>query len=607
MALPRFMRAWLVCGLGILAAGTLPSVAHAGSVLYVDDDAAPGGDGISWDSAYRFLQDALTDASGGGITEIRTAQGTYRPDRDEANPDGTGNREATFQLVNGLALMGGYAGLGAPDPDVRDIDLYETILSGDLLGNDGSNFANNDENSYHVTTGSNNNVTAVLDGLIIRAGNADGIAPDDSGGGIYNGFDSPTLTSCTFIDNSASLGGGIYNAGNATLTDCTLVGNSANLGGGLYNIYGEPTLTDCTFSGNFALVGGGMYNRSSEPVLLNACMFSANSAGLGGGVYNDGDPILTDSAFSNNFAAFGGGFYNSGGSPSLTDCTFSENLAVLDGGGLYAQNGNATLIACMFSANTADERGGGIYISDNSMLTGCAFDDNAAGVSGGGMYCLGCSATLAQCTFTGNTAAYGGGMYNFVSSPTVTNCTFSGNSASVFGGGILNLVGGSATVTNCILWNNSPNEINRPATVSYSDVAGGFAGIGNIDADPLFVDPDNGDYHLSPGSPCIDAGDNSAVPKDIVTDLDGNPRFVDDPCTDDTGFGDLPIVDMGAYEFQGSSCDLNGDGSVGILDLLILLGSWGPCPDPPNPCPADLNGDGSVGILDLLMLLANWG
>ena len=53
--------------------------------------------------------------------------------------------------------------------------------------------------------------------------------------------------------------------------------------------------------------------------------------------------------------------------------------------------------------------------------------------------------------------------------------------------------------------------------------------------------------------------------------------------------------------------DLNGDGMVGIEDLLALLKMWGFCPDPPDPCPADLDGDGEVGIIDFLLLLANWG
>ena len=89
-------------------------------------------------------------------------------------------------------------------------------------------------------------------------------------------------------------------------------------------------------------------------------------------------------------------------------------------------------------------------------------------------------------------------------------------------------------------------------TFTFSDVQGGFTGTGNIDADPMFVDPDNGDYRLAAGSPCIDAGDNTAVPAGITTDLDGNPRFVDDPSTIDSGNGDPPIVDMGAFEFQGA-------------------------------------------------------
>ncbi len=169
--------------------------------------------------------------------------------------------------------------------------------------------------------------------------------------------------------------------------------------------------------------------------------------------------------------------------------------------------------------------------------------------TGGGMSSLGGHPVVTNCTFSGNTASNGGGMLNLGNSnPTVTNCTFSGN----IGGGMANIAGGSPTVTNCILWGDSPDEFsgNSTPTVSYTDVQGGFPGTGNIDADPLFVDPLTGDYRLSPGSPCIDAGDNTAVPLDITTDLDGNPRFVDDPGTPDTGLGKPPIVDMGAYELQ---------------------------------------------------------
>ncbi len=181
-------------------------------------------------------------------------------------------------------------------------------------------------------------------------------------------------------------------------------------------------------------------------------------------------------------------------------------------------------------------------------------------------------------------------------------------------------------MTNCILWANSPDEIfgDGNPVVSYSDVQGGWPGTGNIDADPLFVDPANGNLHLLPGSPCIDAGNNWGVPPDTADvdgdgdtreltpqDLDGNPRFNADPADFDPGCGVPVVVDMGAYEFQFDPVDevflgdLDGDGTVGIVDFLALLANWGPCG--PRCCLADLDIDGNVGITDFLLLLGNWG
>ncbi len=165
-------------------------------------------------------------------------------------------------------------------------------------------------------------------------------------------------------------------------------------------------------------------------------------------------------------------------------------------------------------------------------------------------------------------------------------------------------------LSNCVVWNNSPDQIfddmDSEATVGFSDVQGGWPGTGNVDADPLFVDPDSDDLRLSPDSPCIDAGQNAAVPGSATTDLDGNPRFVDDLNTKDTGLGQCP-VDMGAYEFQqGDACSPcpwdcgDGDGQVGIVDFLAVLAQWG------SPGSCDFDG-GGVGINDFLELLANWG
>jgi len=94
----------------------------------------------------------------------------------------------------------------------------------------------------------------------------------------------------------------------------------------------------------------------------------------------------------------------------------------------------------------------------------------------------------------------------------------------------------------------------------------------------------------------------------IPFDLEGNPRFVDDPGTDDTGnadpdYPDLPIVDMGACEFQGLTCpgDLDGDGDTDQSDLGILLSAWGINDG------GDLDNDGDTDQSDLGILLADWG
>ena len=302
----------------------------------------------------------------------------------------------------------------------------------------------------------------------------------------------------------------------------------------------------------------------------------------------------------------GGGMYNFVSSPMVTNCSFSGNSASSWGGGMHNRDGSPTVTRCSFSGNTAQLGGGMFNVNSSPTVSNCAFSENTATASsGGGMGNIdGSSPTVSNCAFIGNTSGNnGGGMANMGegNSPTVTNCTFSGNSAT-YGGGIYN--SGSPTVTNCVLWGNSPNEISGIAPiVAYSNVQGGWPGTGNIDADPLFVDPNNGNLRLSPGSPCIDAGDNTAVPEDINTDLDGNPRFVDDPETKDTGNGDPPIVDMGAYEFQPpQACPWDcgdGDGSVDIDDFLAVIAQWG------TEGTCDFDG-GGVDINDFLAVIANW-
>ena len=398
------------------------------------------------------------------------------------------------------------------------------------------------------------------------------------------------------------------------LSGFVITGGSAVLGGGMLIINSSPTVTNCTFSENSALVaGGGMLSMErSSPTIIN-CVITRNTVDkfFGGGIVIaiEGTALLIDCIISDNTVQLGPGGGIAVGSTSIlivTNCQITGNVAGTHGGGVYCEPGTVT-------------------ISNSTILGNSAID-------GGGMFNFsGSSPTISNCTFSGNlaTEGNGGAMYNDASSPTVSNSTFNGNLAAGEGGGIYSrTVGSLPRLDNCILWANREGEIidanGAMTTVSYTDIHGGWPGIGNIDVEPLFVDPDNGDFRLSSGSPCIDAGNNWGVPIDendydedgilcelFPVDLDGNPRFNADEADFDPGCGVPVVVDMGAYEYQFDPvdqvtfADLNGDGAVGVKDLLGLLGSWGPCAK--GCCLADLDLDGDVGVKDLLFLLGAWG
>ena len=187
------------------------------------------------------------------------AQGAYQPDRNEKTPDGTGDRVASFQLVNGVALMGGYAGIGADDPDERDIDLFETTLSGDLSGDDGDDFQSNDENSYHVVIGSAAGEAGMVEGFTISGGNADGVGAISRGAGAFIPDASPTFVSCTFSSNFAKeSGGAVWSIGDIA-----------------------PFFEDCVFTGNMAARAGAVSISASGQDTNSAsflnCLFSSNT------------------------------------------------------------------------------------------------------------------------------------------------------------------------------------------------------------------------------------------------------------------------------------------------------------------------------------------
>lgn len=509
------------------------------TVLYVRSDGTSQ-TCDSWENAC-VLQTALLTARAGD--EIWVRAGIYKPATDTRSPD------VSFQLKQGVAVYGGFAGAETAR-DQRNWESNITVLSGDLGGDDRTdpNGVVTDpanivgQNAYHVVSGSRVDNTAILDGFVITAGYASQTPPNihGFGGGMIMQAGSPTLNNLVFSGNTAGKGAAYYGGGgmyisfasNPVLTHVTFVANTAGSGGGMFNDRGSnPVLNDVTFSGNKAIDNGGMINSQGSNPTLNGVTFESNvaSRNAGGmGNYDNGNPILSNVIFKDNSAEdYGGGMSNYQSSPTLTDVEFSDNWAGREGGGMH----NAKF--------------------SQPVLINVTFVDNATATNGGGMLNTESSPTITNTTFSGNSAGeYGGGICNtFSSGPKLTNVTFTGNRAP-HGSGVCN-VGGSFKLVNGIIWGNTPareqvyNDNVKP-DITYSDIEGGFPGVGNINVDPRFGD--FGDYGgltrlfaLLPGSPVIDQGSPSVCP---ATDQIGLSRPVDG---DENGSA---ICDMGAFEYR---------------------------------------------------------
>ncbi len=460
-------------------------------IIYVKPNAT--GNGSSWSNARGDLRQVIQSAVYG--TQIWVAKGTYFT--TNCTTCSVTDRQLAFEIPDGVAIYGGFVGTET-SLSQRNWEINTTILSGDI---DGDGRATN--NTYNIIYLQRASVTTIIDGFTITGGNADNSASIGerytSGAAIYNdgrsgGFTSPTIKNCVFARNfSVGFGGAVF--------------NNAGFSG-----FNEARFMNCQFTNNFSQSGGGaICNWGVFGGTCNAkfefCRFTGNKTeNSGGAAMNDGQIGMCE--------------------PSFINCQFYKNESTLYGGTIYnlGKSGNCT-----------------------PTITGCLFWANKA-FSAAGVYCLGSE--------RGN------------SNPRITNCIFYKNEANT-GGSVYANAGegtdGRATgtakpvLTNCIIWKNiagtAPQlrDINGLPYISHSivDVAtcekvhsgvgdGVTCGDGMLyNQDPLFNDPDNGDFHLVPGSPAINAGLNATITSQSVNfDLDSLSRIVGN------------AVDIGAWEFN---------------------------------------------------------
>ena len=473
----------------------------------------------------------------------------------------------------------------------------------------------------------------VIDGFTITNGQITSAAVPGGpyGAGICLVGVSPAIRNCVFEANAIALdgnkgGGGIFTTGgSAVIDDCVFSKNSVD-GSGASALAGGPIQG-----------GGALLINETTSTVVQSCQFNGNmTSGAGGAIAMDSNASILACAFNGNVAHDGGGMMIQFSSPSVNLCTFEGNSSTVLGGAIYHDHGSPDIRLCSFINNQSQGGGAIESFAGNIKVRLCVFRENQ-GTSGGALRTYQGLSTVLNCAFIGNkSTGQGGAMRVYLGVSTIVNSTIVGNSAN-FGGAISAGEFGKPDLIGCVLWDNAAPTGPQMAMdigtrgsqikVHHCDVQAGEKGVfvgpgkllwgsGNISADPLFIEPSGADndpqtfgdnnYRIGAGSPCIDAGDNTSCPLDLLLDLDDNPRYYDDPATTDSGkaSGGAGIVDMGAFEYQGLLGDVTQDGVVNIDDLSMILAFWGACGIP--QCSADITGNGIIDCDDLLIVINNW-
>lgn len=439
---------------------------------------------------------------------------------------------------------------------------------------------------------------------------------------------------CEFVGNTVRAEAGVGAFGGAVFSDVGLTvigtrfeGNSAEVGGSVPQVGGgalnvrafsasaDTRVEDSEFTGNTlfgdapdAAAGSAInYGRffsggqfTIEGTTITENLTESETLGIAGAVlaqFETGSFRIVDSVLVGNSTRTGGGFSQTGvksgalavrsfsdDSVRLERCTITGNELTVSAnvpdefpvaGGVAVKSSGVTIDRCIIADNRVETHGFG-SLPRRTLHGGVAM----------GAYHRDLQARVIGSLITGNSAPTAGGLGvdAAAGSPPIEiiNSTISGNeSTRAYPGGVH--AWRPVHIVNSILWGNESQAgpvLSRELTLELggtvdSSLVGGWDGSidGEFthDADPLFAGA--GDYRLSPGSPAIDSGDNTALPPGLDTDLDGNPRRVDDPATADTGVGPAPVVDRGAYEFVPVPlCPADISEPYGLLDLGDVVG-----------------------------------
>jgi len=319
-------------------------------IIYVDKDATGSNNGSSWTNAFTDLQDGFGAATAG--SEIWVAEGTYKPTADA-------NRAISFELVDGVAIYGGFDGTETSRSQ-RDWTSNETILSGDI------GTASVSDNCYHVVRGEDN---AILDGFTITRGYANGDGLDGFGGAIWHNDGALSVCNSTLSENSAQhYGGAIYNSyASCEVSNCVFTDCDAYTGGGMYAIGSSAsnTIINCFFTNNSARYGGGALHLDTTPGTIVNCAFTRNKAERRGGAlwledYEISATVVNSTFYANDSNDEGGGIWLCGDDTTVTNCVFWGNTATIDGGEIYnSVSGAPTFTNCDIQGGLNGSKCGG--------------------------------------------------------------------------------------------------------------------------------------------------------------------------------------------------------------------------------------------------------